>query len=268
MQNKTMQWIFSVLRAGALGAMVLSVATVQAGAETITVFAASSLQKPLSLVANEYGKATGNTVVISYGASGPMALMIAQGAPADVIISADPVWVDMLEGKSLLADGSRRPLFGNTLVLIAPAASKTTLTIGAGFNLKAALGTGKLALCSVKICPAGTYGKEALVKLGVWEAVAGQVIEAESARSALNFVVQGEAPFGIVYGSDAKTEPGAKIIGTFPAASHRPVVYQGAVIATSKATATPDFLSFLQSPAEWKHFEAAGFTALPSSTAP
>jgi molybdate transport system substrate-binding protein len=55
---------------------------------------------------------------------------------------------------------------------------------------------------------AGKYGKAALTTLGVWDAVSPHVVQAENARAALAFVAKGEAALGIVYGTDAKSEPG------------------------------------------------------------
>ena len=76
--------------------------------------------------------------------------------------------------------------------------------------------------------PAGKYGKAALETLGVWDAVAGKVAQAENVRAALALVATGEAPLGIVYATDAAAEPAVKVVGTFPADSHPPIVYPAA----------------------------------------
>jgi len=75
------------------------------------------------------------------------------------------------------------------------------LTIGLeGAGLVQALGAdGKLAMASVDTVPAGKYGKAALTYLGVWDAVAPRVAQAENVRAALAFVARGETPLGIVY---------------------------------------------------------------------
>ena len=67
---------------------------------------------------------------------------------------------------------------------------------------------GKLAMASVDSVPAGKYGKAALTYLGVWDAVASRVAQAENVRAALAFVAKGEAPLGIVYGTDAQVRTG------------------------------------------------------------
>ena len=105
------------------------------------------------------------------------------------------------------ADASRKNLLGNTLVLVAPKESATNLKISKGFDLAGALGDGRVAMGEVNSVPAGIYGKAALTSLGVWDSVSAKVAGAENVRAALTFVARGEAPLGIVYGTDAKSEP-------------------------------------------------------------
>ena len=85
--------------------------------------------------------------------------------------------------------------------------------------------------------PAGKYGKAALTYLGVWDAVAPRVAQAENARAALTFVARGEAPLGIVYGTDAKSEPAVKVVGTFPENSHPRILYPVTLTASAKPEA-------------------------------
>jgi molybdate transport system substrate-binding protein len=66
---------------------------------------------------------------------------------------------------------------------------------------------------------------------------------------------------GIVYATDAKVEPGVKIVGTFPADSHPAIIYPVAATATAKPEAT-DYLTFLRSSVAKGIFEKYGFTFL------
>jgi molybdenum ABC transporter molybdate-binding protein len=157
---------------------------------------------------------------------------------------------------------SRQTLLGNTLVLVAPKDSAVALTIGKDFPLLEALGPdGKLAMASVESVPAGKYGKTALINLGVWDAVSPRVVQAENVRAALVFVARGEAPLGIVYGTDAKAEPAAKVVDVFPEQSHPKIQYSVALLASAKPEARK-FLDFLESPEMRPAFEAQGFTVL------
>ena len=121
-------------------------------------------------------------------------------------------------------------------MLIAPKDSKIdNVTIGPGFDLAKLAGDGKIATGDVKAVPVGKYAKAALEKLGAWQAAEPKFAMAESVRAALTLVARGEAVLGIVYSTDAKVEPGVKIVGTFPADSHPPIIYPVAATATAKA---------------------------------
>ena len=121
-------------------------------------------------------------------------------------------------------------------------------------------------MAMVDSVPAGQYGKEALTNLGLWASVEASVAQSENVRAALTLVQTGEAPLGIVYGSDAiaDNDAGGKIsvIGTFPADSHKPIIYPVAEVATSTKPAAAEFLKALSAEAAGKVFEAQGFTVL------
>jgi molybdate transport system substrate-binding protein len=89
---------------------------------------------------------------------------------------------------------------------------------------------------------------------------------AESVRAALTLVARGEAALGIVYSTDAKVEPGVKIVGVFPSDSHPQIIYPVAGTATARLEAG-SYLTFLLSPAAKAVFERYGFVYLvkPSS---
>ncbi|KKK82752.1 hypothetical protein LCGC14_2800240, partial [marine sediment metagenome] len=73
--------------------------------------------------------------------------------------------------------------------------------------------------------PAGIYGRAALVSLGLWDGLGARVAQADNVRAALALVATGEAPLGVVYGTDAAAEQAVRIIGRFPAESHPPIRY-------------------------------------------
>lgn len=227
------------------------------------MFAAASLKTSLDAIAAEWRRETGKRATISYAASSVLARQIENGAPADLFISADLDWMDYLQDRKLIEPKTRTDLLGNSLVLVAPANSATSIPITAGFPLAALLGNGRLAMADPGAVPAGRYGKAALTALGVWPAVAGRIAAAENVRAALVLVARGEAPLGIVYKTDVAAEPGVRIVGTFPADSHRPIVYPMALTMT----ASPDTLAFgayLRGPAARALFEAQGFIVLDS----
>ncbi len=110
--------------------------------------------------------------------------------------------------------------------------------------------------------PVGRYAQAALTALGVWDHVAPRLAGSENVRAALTLVARGEARFGIVYDTDARAEPRVRVVGTFPAASHPPIVYPFAVTAASTNPDARAFLDFLRSGAAIRIFEAEGFAVL------
>ncbi|SDT36189.1 molybdate ABC transporter substrate-binding protein [Bradyrhizobium canariense] len=234
--------------------------------KSLTIFAAASMKNALDDVDAAYTAKTGVKIVASYAASSTLAKQIEQGAPADVFVSADTDWMDYATAKKNINEPTRVNLLGNSIVLIAPKDSKIdNVTIGPGFDLAKLAGDGKIATGDVKSVPVGKYAQAALEKLGAWQAAAPKFAMAESVRAALALVARGEAVLGIVYSTDAKVEPGVKIVGTFPADSHPPIIYPVAATSTAKPDA-PAYLAFLKTSAAKAIFEKYGFTFLVSPT--
>ncbi|MGA7324367.1 MAG: molybdate ABC transporter substrate-binding protein [Rhodomicrobium sp.] len=227
----------------------------------IVVFAAASLKNALDNVAQAWRKETGQTVAISYAASSTLAKQIEEGAPAQIFISADTGWMNYVASKGLIDPKSLKDLLGNRLVLIAPKASTAAIDLKPGANLTEALGDGRLAMANVDAVPAGKYGKAALEKLGIWPSVASKIAQAENVRAALLLVSRGEAPLGVVYQTDAVSDPNVRIVASFPAGSHPPIIYPIALTVKANAVAGA-FLHFIESAKSAPMFEAQGFTVL------
>ncbi|KQO70003.1 molybdate ABC transporter substrate-binding protein [Methylobacterium sp. Leaf88] len=232
----------------------------------VVVFAAASLKNALDAATAAWTTETGKTARISYAASSALAKQIEAGAPADLFLSADLAWMDDVAGKDGLKPGTRSNLLRNALVLIAPKDSPVALALKPGPDLAAtfakALGDGRIAMGNVAAVPAGKYGKAALESLGAWEGVKDRLAQAENVRAALLLVARGEAPLGIVYATDAVSDPSVRVVATFPAASHPPVIYP---VALTKESTNPDaaaLLAYLRSPAARVFFERQGFSVI------
>jgi molybdate transport system substrate-binding protein len=248
------------MRFAPLLAAALAVATPHAAAaEEVVVFAAASLKNGLDDFAAKWQAETGNTVTISYGGSNQLAKQIIEGAPADVFISAAVNWMDKVGEAGLIADGARQDLLGNSLVLVAHGKDAKAVDIAKGFDLKSLLGDGKLAMGMVDSVPAGQYGKASLESLGVWSSVEGSVAQSENVRAALALVSSGEAPYGIVYASDAVADENVTVVGTFPEDSHKPIIYPAALLTGGKDAADKAFYEALSGAEADAAFEAQGF---------
>jgi|SRR5690554_686918 len=232
------------------------------GGDPLLVFAAASLKESMDAAAAAHAETGGPRVQVSYAASSALARQIEQGAPADVFVSADLAWMDWLAERGLIDAGSRRDLLGNELVLVAPADGDVApVDLDAGPDgLLARLGDGHVAMALVDAVPAGKYGREALESLGMWEVLAPRVAEGDSVRAALMLVARGEAPLGVVYGSDAAAEPRVRVVATFPADTHAPIVYPAARVAASRHAGAAGFVDWLASPEAGAIFRRHGFT--------
>lgn len=245
-------------------AVLLLAAAVPAAAADLTVFAAASMKNALDAVAARYEADSGNKLVLSYAASGPLAKQIEAGAPADLFVTADQKWMDYVEKAGAIDPATRTLIAGNSLVLVGAADSDASIALAPGADLAGLLGDGRLAVGEPKSVPAGSYAVEALGKLGILDAVEPKFAPVESVRAALALVATGEAPFGIVYATDAKVEPKVKVIATFPADSHKPIVYPAAVVKGSgQAAAAADFLAYVVSGPGHQILLDQGFTAAP-----
>ena len=233
-----------------------------ARADDLVVFAAASLKNALDDIAAAYTEATGTTLAISYAGSSALARQIEGGAPADVFISANVDWMDALQDEGLIKPESRRDLLRNALVLIASGKDAAGVPLGPTLDLAALLDGGRLAMALVDAVPAGIYGKAALTSLGLWDSVAPAVAQADNVRAALALVARGEAPYGIVYATDAVADDNVTVVATFPEDSHAPIIYPAALIAGTENDAAPEFLDFLSSDTARPLFERQGFTVI------
>ena len=265
--GRAASWLLAAIAAcGAMGAAadgpLPGDQPARAGA-SLLVYGAASLTDALGDAARVFGERTGIDVNTSFASSSVLAKQIEAGAPAGVFICADPEWMDYVAQRGLLKPGSRRDLLGNRLVLIAPADSTVALQLRPGARLAAALGAGgRLASGDPDAVPAGRYARAALTKLGLWKQVATRLVRAENVRAALEYVARGEAPLGIVYRTDALADKRVRIVDTFPADSHPPIIYPVAVTAEAGPAAV-QFATFLESPAARQIFMRYGFEPLP-----
>lgn len=242
-----------------LFAMLIAPSANAAGKEAPLVLAAASLQESMNATADAWSRMGHPRPRISFAGSSALARQIEGGAPADIFVSADEPWMDELASRKLLKPGTRASFLRNTLVLVTPRASTVKLTIRPGMPLMQALGDGRLAIADPAGVPAGIYAKQALIKLGTWNSLQGKLAPAENVRAALALVSRGTAPLGIVYGTDARADPGVRVIGMFPSSSHDPISYPLALLATSRNPEAEGFRRFLISSEGKAVFRRFGF---------
>jgi molybdate transport system substrate-binding protein len=130
--------------------------------------------------------------------------------------------------------------------------------VDAGLDLADILGGRRLAMGDPDHVPAGMYGKNALVHLGLWDAVAARISRTESVQTALALVAQGDFPLGLVFATDAAASDKVRVAGLFPEHSHPPIVYSAALVKHSPKGQL--FLDFLASETAGRVFRKYGFS--------
>lgn len=228
--------------------------SVAARADTVTVFAASSLKDVLDELISDWSTTSSDTVRAVYGASSAMARQIDQGAPADIFLSANLTWVTWLEERDAIS-GDVHDIARNALVLIG--AQDTAKAMLPKDAILSALATGRLAMANPNAVPAGIYAKQALTSIGLWSDVQHKIAPTQHVRAAMTLVALEEAPLGVVYRTDALVEPRVSIVATFPENAHDTIRYVAAPI--SGAAASTDFLVWLKSEDARSVFEKYGF---------
>jgi len=219
-----------------------------ASAQEVTLSVAISLKE----VTEDLGRTfmashPGVTLRYNFGASGDLQKQIEAGAPVDVFLSAAQRQMDELEKQKLITASTRRAIARNALLAVKPVDS--TLDISKASDLLEA-GVTHIAIGNPKTVPAGQYAEESLRALGLWDRVQPKLVFAENVRQVLDYVARGEVEVGFVYATDAAARvQGVKEAFRAPEDSYRPVVYPGAVVATSKQPALAQaFLDLLASP--------------------
>ncbi|HTT09915.1 MAG TPA: molybdate ABC transporter substrate-binding protein [Burkholderiaceae bacterium] len=252
--------VFRLLVAAGLAAALTLAVPAPSRAQEITVFAAASLQNALEEIGAAYRQRTGHGAIFSFAASSALARQIEQGAPAAIFASADEQWMDYLQQRNLIVDATRKPLLGNSLVLVVPAGNTAQIELKPGFDFARVLGAdGRWVTGDPSNVPVGRYAEEALKNLGTWDFAQTRLVRAENVRVALAFVERGEAAAGIVYSTDAALSQKVRVAGVFPATSHKPVTYPVALVARHDTPAAREFLAFLESDESKAIFRKFGF---------
>ncbi|MCW1887162.1 molybdate ABC transporter substrate-binding protein [Luteolibacter flavescens] len=233
--------------------LLLLLASLAATAAELRVAAAASLAETVTEIAAAYEKAHGTKVTPAFAGSNVLARQIEAGAPLDVFISADEATMKKVEEAKLVRDVTK--LLTNSLVIVVPAESATTVTSGKDLaNFK------RIAIGDPAAVPAGVYAKTWLTGQKLWDSIGPKCIGSENVRAALAAVESGNADAAIVYKTDAAISKKVKIAWTVPASESPAVIYPVAVCTgTKQADEAGKFAGFLKSEEASKIFAARGF---------
>lgn len=221
----------------------------------LTVFAAMSLTDALTEIGEEFTETHGVKVYFSFAASATLQRQLEKGASADVFISASPKQVDVLAERALVLTESRYDVLTNRLVLVAHTSSPLKNLMSDGIS--------RIAIGQPEIVPAGTYAKEALITLGIWDALQPKLIYGVDVRATLAYITAGNVDVAIVYQTDATLRRDVKVLYQFPAETHAPIVYPAVIMKGSRQKRHAQrFIDYLKSVRATQIFKRHGFTRL------
>lgn len=239
----------------AFAAVLLPLAT--AAQQQFTVSAASSLTDAFKAIGQRFEAANpGVKVRFNFAASGVLLQQISQGAPVDVLATADAETLDRAATQRLVDTTTRRDFAANLLVLVEPARS------GVGIRTLDDLAkpaVRRIAIGKPASAPAGRYTRQALEHAKLWTALTPKFVHADNVRQVLHYVARGEVEAGFVYRTDAALAPGQVRIA-LTASGHAPITYPAAVVAASRQPALArEFVAFLVSDAAQQVLANHGF---------
>lgn len=228
-----------------LALAVVTLGAAPAFAADTLVAVAANFTEPAKAIATAFKAATGNTVTLSFGSSGQFYTQISQGAPFEVLLSADADRPRKAEQEGLGVPGTRFTyavgrlvLFSRTPGLVDPAGA---VLAGGRFE--------KLAIADPAAAPYGTAAVQTMRKLGLYGALKAKIVQGASITQAYQFVETGAAEVGFVALSQVINEQGGSR-WVVPATDHAVIDQQAILLyAGDKDPAARAFLAFLKSPA-------------------
>jgi molybdate transport system substrate-binding protein len=233
-----------------------------AQSETLTIAAANSLKDALRKVLPLFEATNHHTNVrVVYGPSQTLRKQIEEGAPVDIFLPSLFEEIDSLDKKGLIIQGTKRSYAATSLVLItgtslpAPVRSIDDLE---------SIPIRRIAIGDPKTSSVGKVAAQFLKYRKLEPKLKSQYVLGEHSRAVLDLVAKGEAEIGVVYRTDAVSNPGVRILDTAPSDSHTPVRYGVAAMWTAKnISGAGDFIEFMLSPQVQTILQEYGFDRVP-----
>ena len=225
------------------------------------VAAAASLTDVMKELAAVYEKEhPGVKLVFNFGSSGALQQAIENGGETDLFFSAAQKQMNALQDSGNLAEGTRKDLLENEVVLVVPKDGGKDIK---SFEDLTRSDIQHVALGEPKGVPVGQYTEQILTELGILDQVKAKAVYGSDVRQVLSWTETGDADCGVVYATDAAVSDKVKVAAKAPQNSHKPVIYPAAVIkGTKHLEEAKDFLAFASSEQAKKLFAKYGFNCI------
>jgi len=187
---------------------------------SLLIFAAASMTDVLNEIMDEYeNQNAGVEIIFNYGGSQSLAAQLNQGAPGDMFISAGSDPVDFLIRSENVELTPKYEIASNRLVIVTQLQNDLLIRLDGLQNMR------RIAIADPDLAPAGSYAREALQNVGLWDSLSKNIVLAPDARATLNYVKTGNVDAGIVYYTDALSVPDLKKTELIPTDSYRNISY-------------------------------------------
>lgn len=215
-----------------------------AQAEQVSVAVAANFTAPMQKIAAAFEADTGHKAELSFGATGKFYAQITNGAPFQILLSADDTTPAKLEREGKVVANSRFTYAIGTLVLWS---AKEGYVDDKGAVLK----TGDfkhLAIANPKLAPYGLAATQVMDKLGLTATLQPRFVQGENIAQTYQFVATGNAQLGFVALSQVMVDGkiGQGSAWQVPAEMHEPIRQDAALLETGKgnvaATALMQYL--------------------------
>ena len=231
---------------------------VAAGAAEVGVAVASNFAAAVRALAPAFERDTGHRVVVALGSTGALYAQVRNGAPFDVLLSADDETPARLEREGLAVPGTRFTYATGRLVLWSAQAG---VVDAQGAVLRSG-GAQRLALANPKLAPYGAAAVQALSAMGLWEAWRPRVVQGDNIAQAHAFVATGNATLGLVALSqvtvDGRIASGSGWV--VPASLHEPIRQDAVLLSRGRGKAAAEALmAYLRSDAAAAVIRAHGY---------
>lgn len=241
-----------------LVAVISTLLAVPAMAAEVNVAVAANFTAPMKQIVAEFEKETGHKVVLSFGASGKFYAQIKNGAPFQLLLSADDEKPIQLVKEGLAVADSRFTYAIGTLVLWS---AKPGFVDAKG----EVLGKGhfnKIAIANPKLAPYGTAAIEVLTKQGLLATVTPKFVQGENISQTFQFVSTGNAELGFVALSqvmkNGKVASGSAWI--VPGNLHSPIRQDAVLLSSGRdSAAAKALLTYLKSEKAKKIIRSYGY---------
>jgi molybdate transport system substrate-binding protein len=230
-----------------LAAVLIAAAPVMAAADEVQLAVAANFAAPAKHLAERFAQGSGgHKVLISTGSTGKFYAQIKNGAPFDVLLSADAETPSRMEKEGLVVPGQRFTYALGKLVLWSPQAN---LVDERGEVLRKQAFR-RLSIANPRLAPYGAAAQQVMEKLGVWSGLQERLVLGENIAQAYQFVSSGNAELGFVAYSQIR-DPDRATTGSFwlvPQTLYAPIQQDAALLIRAEGNqAARQFLAFLRS---------------------